>query len=128
MSSKLSWSANNCPFFLHVFQISPRQCRSFDRSGKVTDGANIHIFFTFSDCSSFPCFFSLLLFPGGATRCARSPPLPGLFGRSQHLEQPGLWKPGQVIFHTILPLLFNMTLWKKFIMQFVLGVQKLSQF
>ena len=32
------------PFFLHVFQISPRQCRSFDRSGKVTDGANIHVF------------------------------------------------------------------------------------
>ena len=96
MSSKLSWSADNCPF-LHVFQISPRQCRSFDRSGEVTDGANIYIFLHFQIVRASQFFFFLLSFPGGATRCARSPPLPGLFGRSQHLEQPGLWKPGQVM-------------------------------
>ena len=59
MSSKLSWSANNCPFFLHVFQISPRQCRSFDRSGEVTDGANIYIFLHFQIVrASHVSFFS----------------------------------------------------------------------
>ena len=43
--------------------------------------------------------FLLLSVPGSEAWAARSPPLPRLPHRRQHLEQPGLWQPWQVAPH-----------------------------